>query len=108
MRRLAQFAGASLAGAAVWVLIVLTNFAPLKIAALWPGFAFGPIVARYIPETLAYALAPNGGPGAMIAVILVVSFVFWALTAGTASLAVSSAWRGRNRNSNRLDKGRRQ
>lgn len=93
MRRVAEFAVAAVGGAVACVLSALTDFTPLKTAALWPGFAFGPTVARYLPETLAYALAPSGGPAAMIIIILVVSFAFWAVATGAAWLAVSHFWR---------------
>jgi hypothetical protein len=51
---------------------------------VWPGEALMPVIGRALPDRLAYAIVPEGGPPAASLLVLLGSSVAW----GIASVAI--------------------
>jgi hypothetical protein len=95
IRKGAEVVAAAVGGASVFLLLLLTDYVPLKRIALWPGFTFGPAVSRLLPDRLIYMLAPDGGASAMIMLVLVVSFSSWAFVGAAVWCGIRCARAGK-------------
>jgi hypothetical protein len=55
---------------------------------LWPGMHVAPLLARLVPIKIMSWVVPEGGPPAYLLLVLVGSFLSWAVLFGLATLAV--------------------